>query len=90
MVRRLQAAGHTVSIGLGQVNDQHLARRGISVESLFDPLREPARWGGDPAGVLHPSSAGVRAGLHGVAGGDQCVHFRGAGSEGLRRGMWGW
>lgn len=33
----LIAAGHTVSLGLAQINDRNLARMGLSVREMFDP-----------------------------------------------------
>ncbi|WP_304350875.1 lytic transglycosylase domain-containing protein [Comamonas testosteroni] len=33
----LISRGHTVSLGVGQVNDRNLARMGVSVKDMFDP-----------------------------------------------------
>lgn len=37
LVKDLLARGHTVSLGLAQINDRNLARIGIPVESIFEP-----------------------------------------------------
>ncbi len=37
IVNGLLAKGHTVSLGLGQVNDRNLAKMGMSVRDAFDP-----------------------------------------------------
>lgn len=38
----LIAAGHTVSLGLAQVNDRNLARYGLTVRDVFDPCTNVA------------------------------------------------
>lgn len=37
LVRSLMNKGHTVSLGLSQVNDRNLKRLGLSVDQVFDP-----------------------------------------------------
>lgn len=37
LVKDLLAKGHTVSIGLSQINDRNLPRLGISIEDIFEP-----------------------------------------------------
>ena len=41
----LIAAGHTVSLGLAQVNDRNLANLGLSVRAVFDPCTNVAAGG---------------------------------------------
>lgn len=42
LVRGLLAQGHTVSLGLAQINDRNLARLGVPVESIFEPCANVA------------------------------------------------
>ncbi len=35
--QKLIADGHTVSLGMAQVNDRNLARMGVSIQDVFDP-----------------------------------------------------
>lgn len=37
LVRRYMALGHTVDVGLAQINSSNFARLGVSVEQVFDP-----------------------------------------------------
>nr|WP_255555222.1 lytic transglycosylase domain-containing protein [Trinickia mobilis] len=37
LARSLIAQGHTVSLGLSQVNDRNLKRMGLTIEQVFDP-----------------------------------------------------
>lgn len=45
VAKNLIANGHTVSVGLSQVNDRNLARLGISIENIFDPCTNIAAGG---------------------------------------------
>lgn len=42
LVKDLLARGHTVSLGLAQINDRNLARLGVSIESIFEPCANVA------------------------------------------------
>lgn len=42
LVNDLLARGHTVSLGLAQINDRNLAKLGVQVESIFDPCANVA------------------------------------------------
>ncbi len=42
LVKDLLAKGHTVSLGLAQINDRNLAAYGLAVEDVFEPCRNVA------------------------------------------------
>lgn len=42
LVNQLLAKGHTVSLGLSQINDRNLARLGLSVAAVFEPCANVA------------------------------------------------
>lgn len=42
LAKDLIARGHTVSLGLAQINDRNLARMGLTVEEVFEPCRNVA------------------------------------------------
>lgn len=42
LVKDLLARGHTVSLGLAQINDRNLARLGMPVEAIFEPCANVA------------------------------------------------
>ncbi|MGS0741098.1 lytic transglycosylase domain-containing protein [Glaciimonas sp. GG7] len=39
VVKKLLENGHTVSIGLAQINDRNLPRLGVSIEDMFEPCK---------------------------------------------------
>lgn len=75
--KQLIAAGHTVSLGLGQVNDRNLSKLGLSLEKVFDPCENLAAAGKiltnfylDAVREFGPGDKALRAALSAYNSGD--------------------
>lgn len=77
LARDLIAQGHTVSLGLAQINDRNLARLGVPIESIFEPCANMSA--GDKilsafyakaVKLYGPGARALRAALSGYNSGD--------------------
>lgn len=77
LARDLIARGHTVSLGLAQVNDRNLARMGLTIEQVLDPCTNVATGAriltdfyGRAVQVYGPGERALRAAISAYNSGD--------------------